>query len=107
MKSWLGMVSMLEGDGGIQDLHQPRVSLKEGQRAGPRAKCDQQRWPWPGGGDGHPGLDPPVVAKVEDQHVLGILQLPGTLRELVVAQVLGKWEQRAAVTLCPTPKPED
>lgn len=32
---------------------------------------------------------PPVVAKVEDQHVLGVLQLAGTLHELVVAQVLG------------------
>lgn len=46
------------------------------------------------------------MAKVKDQHVLGILQLPGTLCELVVAQVLGKQEHKAAVTLCPTPKPE-
>lgn len=52
---------------------------------------------------GHPRLDPPVVAKVKDQHILGILQLPGTLCELVVAQVLGKWEHKAAVTLCTTP----
>lgn len=38
------------------------------------------------------------MAKVKDQHVLGILQLPGTLCELVVAQILGKWEHKAAVT---------
>lgn len=49
---------------------------------------DGWRWPWLEG-DGCPGLDPPVVAEVEDQHVLGVLQFPGTLRELVVAQVLG------------------
>ena len=29
-----------------------------------------------------------VVAEVEDQHVLGVLQVSGDLRQLVVAQVL-------------------
>lgn len=32
---------------------------------------------------------PPVVAQVEHQHVLGILQLSGTLSQIIAAQVLG------------------
>lgn len=32
----------------------------------------------------------PVVAEVQHQHVLGVLQLPRALRQLVVAQVLGR-----------------
>lgn len=53
-------------------------------------------------GGGH-GLDLPVVAEVEDQHVLGVLQLPGTLRELVVAQVLEQWESKGGITPYPHP----
>lgn len=66
-----------------------------------------------GGTDGGGrGPDPPVMAKVEDQHVLGILQFPGTLRELVVAQVLGQTGEGSRHhplphTQQPPPKPEE
>ena len=43
------------------------------------------------------------MAEVEDQHVLGVLQFPGTLRQLVVAQVLGHEEGKAGITLRPAP----
>lgn len=45
---------------------------------------------------GEPSPAPPVVAEVEDQHVLGVLQLAGALRQLVVAQVLGEQSRRHA-----------
>lgn len=55
-------------------------------------------------GAGH-GLDPPVMAKVEDQHVLGILQFPGTLCELVVAQVLAQTGEGSRHHSAPHPAP--
>lgn len=55
---------------------------------------------------------PPVVAQVEHQHVLGILQLPGTLSQIIAAQVLGdesghhpqSWDGSPIPQLPPTPK---
>lgn len=69
MKSWLGMVSML---------------WAEGQQSGLCSASGVSHLPGPAR---HAA---PVVAEVQHQHVLGVLQLPRALRQLVVAQVLGR-----------------
>lgn len=69
MKSWLGMLSML---------------WAEGQWSGLRSASGVSHLPGPAQ---HAA---PVVAEVQHQHVLGVLQLPRALCQLVVAQVLGR-----------------
>ena len=69
MKSWLGMVSML---------------WAEGQRSGLHSASGVSHLP------SLARHAAPVVAEVQHQHVLGVLQLPRALCQLVVAQVLGR-----------------
>lgn len=72
---------------------------------------DKWRWSWSGGAV-LPGA-PPVVAQVEHQHVLGILQLSGTLSQIIAAQVLGDeswhhpqpWDGSPIPQLPPPPPP--
>lgn len=111
MKSWLGMVSMLRGHGNLQGG--PGCALNPTQRGGPRVKWGVEVT---GGGVRGQGScaarAPPVVAQVEHQHVLGILQLPGTLSQIIAAQVLGdesehhpqSWDGSPIPQLPPTPK---
>lgn len=87
MKSWLGMLSMLRAGGLLGQGHTPASGT-----AAPSPAL--------------PARPAPVVAEVQHQHVLGILQLPRALRQLVVAQVLGRGEAGSGVSgLAPPARP--